>query len=464
MRLATSAWEPDAPARRAALFGAWLLGALGLGVLYPLSALAISPLVLPALAVVLVLAVVSASRPHIGVAAALAIAPLGAFGVSGQVLKLFLLGWGVYLFGLALLRGRTTRSSPGMPRLAIVLALYLAVAVAAFALSSEPTEARRLMRTLITGLLLFGTVSLTVRDRKQVLWILGGASLAALMVGGLATVDYLRGTGTDGGFLTNSGEVVSRVTAGFAHPNQLGGFLVLLVPLGIAGALLHPRARLFHLAAAALAVGGIYASFSRGALIGLVLVPFVFLRGRRTLVIVPVIVLLLGFAAPNLLVERFATLTSSGGEASTRVDIWRSALQIGESHPIAGVGLGGFPQAYANARIAGKAFLPQTIFEPPPHAHNLFLHLFAEEGLLGLLALLAVVTAAVRATLALRRAPDHWTRVMGCGLLAALVAFLVHNQFDVTLFDVSTAIEFWAVLGLISALPEFALTPSPASE
>jgi len=462
MPLATSVRGPEAPGRRAALVAAWAAGAVGLGVLYPLSALAISPLVLPALAVVAALAVVSASRPHVGVAAALAIAPLGAFGVSGQILKLFLLGWSIYLFGLALLRGRAARSSPGVPRLTIVLTLYLAIAVVAFALTSEPTEARRLMRTLITGLLLFGTVSLSVREREHVAWILGGASLAALLVGGLATLDYVRGTGTDGGFLTNSGEVVSRVTAGFAHPNQLGGFLVLLVPLGIAGALLHQRARLLHAGGVVLAIGGIYASFSRGALIGLVLVPFIFLRGRRALFIVPVVLLVGGLGAPNLLKERFATLTSSGGEASTRVDIWRSALQIGESHPIAGVGLGGFPRAYANARIAGKAFLPQTIFEPPPHAHNLFLHLFAEEGLLGLLALLAVVTAATRATLALRRAPDRWTRVMGSGLLAALVAFLVHNQFDVTLFDVSTAIEFWALLGLISAVPELAPAPRAA--
>lgn len=464
MRAALANMGGAPPVRRVAFGAAWAGAAVLFGFVYAYMAFNFSPLVLPVLAVGVGLAIVTVTRPEVGIAAALVLSPLQSIGGGGGVVKLFLLAWSVFLFTLALLNSRHRPAGKRMPFLVTAVLLYLAMAVVAFALASDPTEARRLLRTLVTGLLLFGTTAVTVRTRSQVGWILGGATIAALLVGGLATTDYLRGTGSTGGFLTDSGEVVSRVTAGFAHPNQLGGFLVLLVPMSLAGMVLYRKMRWIHAAAVALAIGGIYASFSRGALIGLALVPFVFLRGRRTLVIVPVLALLVAVAAPNLLAERFATLTTSGGEASSRLDIWHSAVSIWQTHPIAGVGLGSFPQAYASARIPGKAFLPQTIFEPPPHAHNLFFHTLAEEGLVGLLVLIGLLVLAGRTAWRMRRRSDRWSSVMGAGMLAAVVAFVVHNFFDVTLFDGSTAFYFWTLLGLICALPRVEGDPENAPE
>lgn len=443
-----------------------LAGGLALGAVYAYSAFGFNPLLLPAAAVAGVLAAISLTRPEVGIAAALAIVPLTTFGVSAQIINLFLFAWALFLFTVALLQARGRQVGRTRTMLTATVWLYLAVAIVAFALSNDPTEARRLIRALLTGLLLLGAIALTVRDRRQMGWVLAGASCAALLAGGVATKDYLTGTGSTTGFVTDSGEVVARITAGFVHPNQLGGFLVLLVPLSLAGALLYPKARLLHAAAMLLAIGGIYASFSRGALMGLALVPFVFLRGRRSLLVVPVLALLLFAATPNLLQERFGTLTSSGSEAATRVDIWSSALQLWEQHPVTGVGLGGFPQAYSEARIPGKAFLPDTIFEPPPHAHNVFLQALAEEGIFGLVALLAVLAVALHALWRLRRGYGRWATVMTSGLMASLVAFLVHNQFDVTLFDAATGPYVWALLGLVAALPHVVAStqsePAPA--
>jgi O-antigen ligase len=98
------------------------------------------------------------------------------------------------------------------------------------------------------------------------------------------------------------------------------------------------------------------------------------------------------------------------------------------------------------------------VLEPPPHAHNLFIQFFAEQGILGLLSLLAVMGVAVRMALQLRRHSERWMRVTGSAMLAALVAFLIHNMFDVTLVQ-ETGIDFWAMLGLLSALTTISTRP-----
>jgi O-antigen ligase len=158
---------------------------------------------------------------------------------------------------------------------------------------------------------------------------------------------------------------------------------------------------------------------------------------------------------PGLVTERFATANQSGGDLATRQDFWNAGIHIWSGNPIAGAGLGAFPDAYAHARLPGKQFLPDSVLEPPPHAHNLFIQMLAEQGILGLLALLAVLGVAVRMALELRRHVERWVRVLGSAMLAALVAFLIHNMFDVTLVQ-ETGIDFWALLGLLSALTAIA--------
>jgi len=75
----------------------------------------------------------------------------------------------------------------------------------------------------------------------------------------------------------------------------------------------------------------------------------------------------------------------------------------------------------------------------------------AEQGVAGLVVFAAVFGLALRDTIALRRSSQGWIGVLGSGLLASLLGFALHNQFDVTLVE-GTGTYFWAVLGLLSAL------------
>lgn len=437
----TSVWFPLLLVPAALLFGA----------AYVLSAERISPYVMPVLVVGLILAWVSYRRPEIGIAVGFVLILAHSFGLNAQMTTYLALAWAAFVAASAYIRSSQRGDSMRWPLLGWLLLIYLLISVASLTQAVDVKVGQGIARNIFTGGLLFAAIFWSVRDRRTLIWVLGAFAIGGLFVGLHAARDLATGNYSGVGFTTSEGTLVGRVSAGFAQPNELGGFLVILVPLALVGAFMARRARPAFLAAALIAAIGVYASFSRGALIALVIVPFVFLRGWRLWLAGPLVAVAFLVTAPTLVQERFATLTSSGATLSTREDIWRVALNIWERHPILGVGLGNFPDAYSDAPVAGKQFLPSTIYEPPPHAHDIFLQLLAEQGILGFLAFLAILVVAVRTVLRLRAGPERWIRVLGCGLLAALIALLAQDLFDVTFEDPQTALYLYAVLGLIAA-------------
>jgi O-antigen ligase len=421
------------------------------GAAYVLSADRVSPWVMPGLVLGLVGAWFAYRRPEVGIALGLVLIPAHSFGFNARVTTYLVLAWSAYVAAAAYLHSTYHEQRVGWPVLGWLVVAYLCVSLLSLTQATDIKLGQGMARNILTGGLLFAATFWAVRDRPTLTWVLGGFAAGGLLVGLHAARDYGTGNYTGFGFVTSAGELVGRVSAGFAHPNELGGFLVLIVPLAIAGVFVARRARTLYIAGAVVAAIGVYASFSRGALIALALVPFVFLRGWRVWLAAPLVAALFLLATPTLVKERFATLTSSGAEMATREDIWRVAVNIFENHPVLGVGLGNFPDAYANAPLAGKQFLPSTIYKPPPHAHDLFLQLMAEQGIIGLLAFLAILFVAIRTTLRLRAGPRRWIRVLGSGLLASLIAVVAQDLFDVTIQDPQTGLYLFLLLGLIAA-------------
>jgi O-antigen ligase len=393
-----------------------------------------------------------AHEPGIGIAVAFVLVALNP-GLAGARPWWPGLAWIVFLFARTVLRsaGRGWGDRTALAPLGAVALTYAGTVAVSLALSPALGDALPLVRTLVTGLMLFFVVATSVQTRRQAERVVAGAAAGAVLIGAFAAWQLVQGVGSTAGFFTASGELVGRVSGGFGRANQLGGFLVLVVPLSVAGAFTtrRVRARLLYAGAATLAVVGIYASFSRGALLAIVVVPFVFLRGRWVPVVLAAVVAGLLLATPGLVRDRFARINPE--EVAGRVDFWRAAGDIWAAHPALGAGVGAFPQAYAEAPGPEKRYLDRTAFVPPPHAHNLALQLLAEQGVVGLAAFGAVLLAMFGRVLALRRHGDRWTRWMASGLLGALLVFLIHNQLDVTLTE-STGIYFWGLLGLVSAL------------
>ena len=232
-------------------------------------------------------------------------------------------------------------------------------------------------------------------------------------------------TGADGQELP---EAVSsnRQTIIFGDPNLAGHTLG---TLGLALVALSPLP--LGVVAAALTLFGLVLTGSRAALIGVVggILWLFWLRlpkGRRRLGFT-----VLGFTVLGGVGALWPKLSAlrlfSFGEVTARSDIWRGALEAFLTHPLRGLGTGGFPPYWAETH-GGEAV---------QHAHNVWLEFAASYGVLGLLSVTAL-------TLGLCVLAWRWG---GGRALAFVGGVLLMNVFDTTLFYSGVLFTLFLTLG-----------------
>jgi O-antigen ligase len=171
------------------------------------------------------------------------------------------------------------------------------------------------------------------------------------------------------------------------------------------------------------------------------------------------------YLPPDNLVRRYANVF--GGEAlrrEGRVLLWNETLDLIAAYPLAGCGFGGFEPAF----VRFKRSAPMVA---DAHAHNDYLELLAEAGLIGfaLCLLLAArpIAAAVRAIMrshvaldsswsssALASAGSGQDADLALACVASLAAILVHSFVDFNLRIPANGMVFVWLLGMCCACGE----------
>lgn len=102
------------------------------------------------------------------------------------------------------------------------------------------------------------------------------------------------------------------------------------------------------------------------------------------------------------------------------------------SRPLLGVGPGNYTVAYEHEPGAGELpFWARPWYESRGHAHNYYLHIAAETGLIGAAAYLALIgTVAAQALRAVRRARGWLWRGVAAGGAGVVAAVAAHNLFE----------------------------------
>ncbi|MGZ8649190.1 MAG: O-antigen ligase family protein, partial [Solirubrobacteraceae bacterium] len=289
----------------------------------------------------------------------------------------------------------------------------------------------------------------------QLVVVVAGAVGGLLVAGAQGVVQKLSGRVSEAGVLVGD-EVVGRVAGSFSHPNQFAGFLIALIPLALTLAVdrraASPALRRLAAVAATLALAAVAFSFTRGAVAGLVAGGLVWLAVVRPRVAVAALV---GVAIGGVMLTPAALkdrLTDPAGEdLGLRADLWSSALDLYGTRPLLGVGLGNFGEAYGRLPSTGtqRRLLHQRQILVPPHANNLFLTILAEQGIIGALAFLGLLGAALWSCARAARREDVLDRALGVGLGAGLCALLAHSLLEYTLFG-EIALPLFALLGVLA--------------
>lgn len=129
-----------------------------------------------------------------------------------------------------------------------------------------------------------------------------------------------------------------------------------------------------------------------------------------------------------------------------RIDLWHAALQMWQQRPLWGVGPDNFRRLYGS-------YLGMKHFDDRIYANNLYLESLANAGLMGTLALLAVLISLavwIRKAWTRSKLPEDRLLLFGIGL--ALAAYCIHGLVDYFLAFSPTYGQFWILAGTILGL------------
>jgi hypothetical protein len=242
-----------------------------------------------------------------------------------------------------------------------------------------------------------------------------------------------------------------RTSAVFPDLNAAGSYLAMTVLLSggliFAGRRLHVR----WILATCLMLGALWLTGSRSALVAaplagvLVLAVMASLKGRS-----PLRPALIGAAVLMLMALAIAQSSENTGRplspaASIRVEFTRTGLRMFSTHPVFGVGVGRYyllSTKFSSAQLRGV--------DLRENAHNNFLQILAELGIVGLALFLWILVAVRRhvwaALVASRASP------ILLGAVGGLSAFLLTCLAGHPLLIPEVAYAFWLALGLTAGL------------
>lgn len=244
-------------------------------------------------------------------------------------------------------------------------------------------------------------------------------------------------TGAPAG-LRISSVIVPRLAGLLAGPNQLAGYLGLLIPVLLV-AVIDTESRLARgsLVLVVLALAG---TFSRGGFFGAAVACLVvlqmrpsrsrafFLRGGILAGTIVVIALIAG------------TRTEEGAQPDglgTRSQLWHAAIALFRGSPLVGIGAGNF-----ETRLASVGYPALHT-----HANSWLFETLADGGIVLLAGTLAWIGQTLRA---LRACAS--SSAFALGALAATVGFVAHGLFDDLVIFPTVAATWWLIVGVGAGL------------
>jgi O-antigen ligase len=257
----------------------------------------------------------------------------------------------------------------------------------------------------------------------------------------------------------------------FDQPNPFAGYLTTILPTAVFMALCraNPAAyRWFSLAGAGLLAVGVGLSQSRGAWLGALVAAVCLLLAwsawtRRLLIpcglaAALALALAISGALPPAILDRLSQtvqyfgvfdvrtveVSSDNWAVVERMAHWQAGWYMFVDHPWLGVGAGNYAQAYPDYYVG-------SWIEALGHAHDYYLNMLAELGVVGGGLLLLLLGLAFRqlggGLVRSEHQMNSFWRFVLAGAFGGLIVFCVHNLFD-SLFVHSVNIQIGILLGL----------------
>jgi O-antigen ligase len=330
------------------------------------------------------------------------------------------------------------RTEPGLtteaPWLAGAVVAFLAwSAMSVFWAESHGAALRSTFRYTLDALLI-PIAFWAIRERKQVVWI-----FAVFVAGSLLSVLWGLVVGKVAGGAAAA--QVGRLSGATVEANELATLLVVCILFAGALALVTKRAtfaRAMTVLAGIAALVALFGTFSRAGLLalGVVILISCFYAGKSRPVFIALVIGTLVVGGVFLhdtssgTAQRLTSQNTNG-----RSSIWTVGLRIVGANPIVGVGSGNYTVVEPHYVLVSPGALPATDFvlENPYPAHNIYLEILAEMGVIGLALFMSLIVmsiwAAVKAVRIFTALGDRSMEILGRALVLAMVGILAADFF-----------------------------------
>lgn len=333
------------------------------------------------------------------------------------------------------------------------LLMFLAVCLAVPCSYAPFLSARFLLYHASAALCVLVTVS-AVETTEHLKRLSAGGAVCVLVSGAYGIVQRIQGVEVNPAYvdLELNPDMPGRVMSFFDNPNTFAEVLILLLPLVLALVLCSDHLISKAAAVAVFGVGvlALVMTYSRASWVGIAcaMVVMVFLWKPK---LIPAFALLCVVAVPFLpasIMNRILTITNfSDSSTSSRFPLYEAALKVIRQSPIHGGGLGtAAVQAYIKDWNLYHARAPFV------HAHNFYLQVWVEAGILGIIGFVGSMLWNIkRAAHTVRHMGPSAARTITCAAASALCGAMVCGLADYLWNYPRVMVIFWFVFAMALA-------------
>lgn len=299
----------------------------------------------------------------------------------------------------------------------------------------------------------FFIITLAVREAERVKKVLI-FSFAGIAIGGLCVV--YQGLGGD-----------ARAAGFFGNPMTFAGYLCIYLPLLFVLLFeksVSVRGRWFTGGLAILLSAALLFNATRGAWLAVVctisLLLLYYLTQRKKLAAVILCCLLAvgaGLTQYPPVVQRAQSITDTKNQSNhERLLIWHSAYEMFKDHPVMGVGLGQYKDNYQKKYISPEAKEPFL-----SHAHNNFMQMLAENGLIGFAGFMTLISCFIGYSFKRFWQEGNPYALMMC---ASALALVLQGLTEYNFGNGAVMKSFWLVQGCLLVLSQNWKKESPEQD
>ncbi|OLR64455.1 polymerase [Peptoniphilus porci] len=331
----------------------------------------------------------------------------------------------------------------------VPIAIFAFIIVFSTITSIDPSGSIRDLALNAAGISFLFAMTNSIKTKGELNAFISTLLLSALVVALLGVMQYFTGVEMRPEWLDteNNTDIAVRVYSVFFNPNILAEYLVLITPIAV-GITWHTKSmkkKFLFAASTGILLICIVMTLSRGGWVGIALaaLAFVLLVDRRLLLLgVPII--LGGLAVlPQKVVDRITSIGSTVDTSNLyRIKIWQITKEVIRDNLVAGVGFGYMPFK--------ETFEKYIRTMPIYHAHNTYLEIAAEIGIVGFIFFMLLLLATLKYDYTnLVKSEDKYFKYLGAGLFASIIGIMGHGLVEHFLYIPRIIFTFWIVLGII---------------